>query len=379
VLKEMRRSSNRPSAPSFNHRLYNLLWRPSLVVAVAYLLFLAFFTTSHHYQLFDYVHIGTRFSLHDPHGTNGYDGQFYYYIARDPLHAYRYMDSAPYRYQRILYGIVIYVLSLGNASLIPFLMLFVNFLSIVLSVEIVSRLLARRNLSPWFSLALAFYFGQTAALLFDTAEPFAILLLCAGLWRLDEENVTLAAIFMGLAALTRETTIFFPLVYLFAFLWQRRWWDAIRFLVLAILPLVAWYIVIWIIFGQLGAAAAPAFERIPFAGIFAYLSQYRYFLSLVALILIPTAGGWLYAVREIFRQRWRSSVFFIWVLNLILVTFMSATSYEDYVSCGRISTTLILATLLYAWSNKDRWLLRASQYYLLTVPLYVIGLRLIHA
>lgn len=379
MLREINRSSDPPSTPNFSRRLYTLLWRPSVVVASVYLVFLAYFTLSHHYQLIDYVHIGTRFSLHNPHGTNGYDGQFYYYIARDPLHAYLYMDSAAYRYQRILYGLVIYVLSLGNVSLIPFAMLFVNFLSIVLSVEIVSRLLARRNLSPWFSLALGFYYGQTAALLFDTAEPLAILLLCVGLWYLDDENVTLAAIFMGLAALTRETIIFFPLVYLIAFLWQRRWSEAIRFVVLAILPLVVWYIVVWIIFGKLGAAAAPAFERIPFGGIFAYFSDYRYFWSLVALILIPTLGGWLFAGREAIQQNWRNSAFFIWVLNLILVTFMSATSYEDYVSCGRISTTLILATLLYAWSSKDKRLLWASQYYLLTVSLYIIGLRLIHA
>lgn len=379
MLREISRSSDMPSAPNFSNRVYKLLWRPSVVVACAYLVFLAYFTLSHHYQLIDYVHIGTRLSLHNPHGTNGYDGQLYYYIARDPLHAYQYLDNPPYRYQRILYGLVVYVLSLGNVSLIPFAMLFVNFLSIVLSVEIVSRLLARRNLSPWFSLALGFYFGQTAALLFDTAEPLAILLLCAGLWCLEDEHVTAAAIFMGLAALTRETTILFPLIYTIAFLWQRRWSGALRFLVLAILPLVAWYIIIWIIFGKLGAAAAPPFEHIPFGGIFAYFSQYRYFWSLVALILIPTIGGWVFAGREAFRQNWRNSAFFIWVLNLILVTFLSATSYEDYVSCGRISTTLILATFLYAWSSKDKRILWATQYYLLTVPLYVIGLRLIHA
>lgn len=379
MLRGIDRPSDPLQAPNFSHRVYKLLWRPSIVVAGTYLVFLAYFTLSHHYHLIDYVHIGTRLSLHNPHGTNGYDGQFYYYIARDPLHAYQYMDSAPYRYQRIFYGMVVYVLSLGNVSLIPFNLLLVNFLSIVLSVEIVARLLARRNLSPWFSLALAFYFGQMGALLFDTTEPLAILLLCAGLWYLEDEHVTAAAVFMGLAALTRETTILFPLVYIIAFLWQRRWSDAVRFLVLAILPLVAWYIVIWIIFGKLGAAAAPPFERIPFGGIFAYFSDHRYFWSLIALVFIPTVGGWFFVGREAFQQRWRNSAFFIWVLNLILVTFMSATSYEDYVSCGRISTTLVLATLLYAWSSEDKRLLWAAQYYILTVPLYIIGLRLIHA
>ncbi len=379
MLKGLVRSSDPLPAPNFGDRIYKLFWRPSTVVAGVYLVFLTYFTFSHHYQLIDYVHIGTLFSLHNPHGTNGYDGQFYYYIARDPWHAYQHMDSAPYRYQRIFYGLVVHVLSLGKESLIPFTLLFVNFISIVLSVEIVASLLARRNISPWYSLALGFYFGQTTALLFDTAEPLAILLLCAGLWCLEDEHVTFAAVFMGLAALTRETTILFPLVYMFAFLWQRRWLDTVRFFVLAISPLIAWYIVVWIIFGQLGAAAAPAFERIPFGGIFAYFSDYRYFWSLIALMFIPTVWGWLFVGRELLQRNWRNIAFFIWVLNLILVTFLSSASYEDYVSCGRISTTLILATFLYAWSSKDKKLLWLAPYYILTVPLYIIGLRLIHA
>lgn len=188
----------------------------------------------------------------------------------------------------------------------------------------------------------------------------------------------MAAVFMGLAALTRETTIFFPLVYLLAFLWQRRWSDVLRFLALALVPLVIWYIVVWIIFGQTGVAAAPAFKSIPFGGIFAYLANRRYFWSLIALMFLPTAAGWFFVGREALQGRWRNSAFFIWVFNLILVTFMSTASYEDYVSCGRISATLVLAALLYAWSSQDKRLLWVAQYYIVTFPLYIIGLRLIH-
>ncbi|MGD8760431.1 MAG: hypothetical protein PVJ07_09290, partial [Anaerolineales bacterium] len=51
------------------------------------------------------VELGTRFSEGDPSGTEGYDGQFTYYMAVDPspASALEKLDDPPYRYQRILF------------------------------------------------------------------------------------------------------------------------------------------------------------------------------------------------------------------------------------------------------------------------------------
>src|SRR6185437_14839453 len=105
-------------------------------------------------------HLGTIWANHDPAGTWGYDGQFYYQIAHSPLHAGQYMDNAPFRYQHIFYPLVVGVLCLGQVALIPFMLLLVNILSVVLSVELLARLLAKAGFSPWFALALGLYFGQ---------------------------------------------------------------------------------------------------------------------------------------------------------------------------------------------------------------------------
>jgi hypothetical protein len=376
MLKEIVRLSGAPLVPKAGKRACNVLWRPSIVIAGIYLLFITLLTLIHHYSIIDYVHIGTFFAHHKPHGTIGYDGQFYYFMARDPWHAYQYMDNAPYRYQRIVYSLLVYVVSLGQESLIPFMLLLVNFLSLVLSVEIVARLLAKRNLSPWFSLPIGLYFGQATALIFDTTEPLTIALLCIGLWYLERKHITTSAVFMGLAALSRETAMLFPLVYAISFFWQRRWLDMVRFFILAILPMFAWYMAIWVIFGQTGLTYAPAFEYIPFGGIFAFFSHQSYFWSLIGLMFIPTVGGWFFVLREVLHQHWRNSAFFVWVLNLILVTFMSMLSYQEYVSSGRISTSLILATLLYAWYSENRVILRVAQYYILTFPFYALGVML---
>src|SRR3984893_1910126 len=140
--------------------------RPAVVVGCLYVLLIGLdFLINHHHALY-YVHIGPRFVLHDPDAKAGYDGQFYYQIARDPLHAAPFLDKPAYRYQRIVYPLLVAILSVGQAKLIPYMLLLVNFVSIVLGTEVFARLLIKKNLSPWYSLAFGLYFGQAAAFLF---------------------------------------------------------------------------------------------------------------------------------------------------------------------------------------------------------------------
>ena len=47
-------------------------------------------------------------------GKAGYDGQFNYAIAADPLHASPALDVPAYRYQRILYPLLVRALALGQ-------------------------------------------------------------------------------------------------------------------------------------------------------------------------------------------------------------------------------------------------------------------------
>lgn len=347
--------------------------RPSIVTAMIYILFLGLLTLIHHYNILTFIHQGTIFTMHDPKGSAGYDGQFYYYLARDPGHAYEFMDNAPYRYQRIIYPMLVRLLSLGQVALIPYMLLLVNGFSIVLSVELIAQLLAKRGLSPWYSLALGLYFGQATALVFDTAEPFTYLLICIGIWLVARDRRTLGALFMGLAVLSRETAILFPLGYTLYALWHRRWRDVISFVILSLVPLPIWYLILWKIFGNSGLSYAPPFEHIPFGGLFTFWSQPTLLWSLFAMMGIPTLGNWLFSFRAIIQRRWDHTLA-IWLMHLVLVTFMAAASYQEFASCGRLSTGLILATLLYGLYNGDRTLLRASQVYTLTFLPYTAAI-----
>jgi len=253
--------------------------------------------------------------------------------------------------------------------------LFVNWLSIVLSVELVARLLKKRGLSPWFSLAMGLYFGQAAALTFDSAEPFTYLLVCVGLVLLDEQDLPWAALLMGLAALSRETAVLFPVGYAGYFLWRRQWKEVVCFTTLGILPLIAWFVILYLIFGKTGLTFTPPFEHTPFAGFLYYAHTPRKFWLLLLLMILPMLGGWLLAGTGLVRRH-VGQVLLIWLANLVLVTFISHYSTNDLISCGRIATGLVLAGLLYGIMTQNKYVLWLSQWHAFTFLFFVVGISL---
>src|SRR5689334_16846880 len=90
------------------------LLRPSVVVGVLYILLVGVVAIQNHYTALDFVHIGTVWANHDPSGTWGYDGQYYYQMAHNLFQAYQYMDNASFREQHLFYGLVVGVLSFGQ-------------------------------------------------------------------------------------------------------------------------------------------------------------------------------------------------------------------------------------------------------------------------
>jgi hypothetical protein len=347
--------------------------RPSCVVGVLYIILLFFVILTRGYGALDFVHLGAVWAKYGPAGTWGYDGQFYYQLAGHPIHAYQYMDNAPYRYQRIFYPLVVAVFSLGLAPLIPYMMVLVNGLAIVLSVEIMSRLLAKQQLSSWLSLPVGLYFGQAAAFLFDTAEPFALFLVCAGFWFIVERRIPWAALCMGLAALTRETSVIFAGGYVAYFLWRKEWRSAALFTGLGVLPILLWLLALRLIFGRTGITFAPAFEHAPFAGLFYYSSTPRKFLLLIIFMLLPTIMSCLLALSELMHRRWQHlALLGIWLANLCTIVFLSHESYADLISCGRIAGCVVVPGLFYGVMTRNKTILCYMQYYVFTFFVFFV-------
>jgi len=106
-------------------------------------------------------------------GFSHYDGVPQYLVARDPIgrgRAHQFIDWPAYRYEHPGYSWLAALLSLGQAPLLPGVMLLTNLILLVLSAYLVSLLAADLGHSPWWGLLVALSPGLMTALAFDTTE-----------------------------------------------------------------------------------------------------------------------------------------------------------------------------------------------------------------
>lgn len=141
----------------------------------------------------------------------GYDGQFFYRLALDPANLSRTaygitMDHA-YRSMRIGYPALTWLLSAGQRSLVPAMLVAVNVLAVG-ALGYLGGVFARRGgRSTLWGLLLPAYFGLIMSVSRDTAEPLAAACLVAGLLALRARRPVLAGLLLAYGALTRETVM----------------------------------------------------------------------------------------------------------------------------------------------------------------------------
>jgi hypothetical protein len=141
----------------------------------------------------------------------GYDGQFYYRLAVNPLNfqhtAYGITVDAAYRFMRVGYPMITWLVSFGQRSLVPYMLVAVNVAALA-ALAYLGAVIARQGgrHAAW-GLLLAGYFGLITSLSRDTAEPIAAALLVAGLLAIRARRPVLAASLLAFASLTRETAM----------------------------------------------------------------------------------------------------------------------------------------------------------------------------
>jgi hypothetical protein len=141
----------------------------------------------------------------------GYDGQFYYRLAINPLNfhqtAYGITIDAAYRFMRIGYPVVTWFASFGQNSLVPYMLVAVNVAAIGALGYIGGRFAIQGGRHAAWGLLLPGYFGLVTSLCRDTAEPVAAACMLAGLLAIRARRRRLAASLLAFGALTRETVM----------------------------------------------------------------------------------------------------------------------------------------------------------------------------
>ncbi|MGH3187579.1 MAG: hypothetical protein ACRDPY_12030 [Streptosporangiaceae bacterium] len=143
--------------------------------------------------------------------TYGYDGQFFYRLALNPLNlnhtAYGITVDRPYRFMRIGYPALTWLVSAGQHDVVPVMLVAVNAAAIA-AIGYLGGMFARQGgrHAAW-GLLLPGYYGLITSLSRDTAEPLAAACLLAGLLALRARRPVLAGLLLGYGVLTRETVM----------------------------------------------------------------------------------------------------------------------------------------------------------------------------
>jgi hypothetical protein len=317
---------------------------------------------------------GSRFAEGLPTGTEGYDGQFVYYIARAPLDAASLIDVPPYRYQRILYPLLARLLALGHTALIPWTLPLINLMALAAGTALVETMLVEQRTSRWYALTVGLYAGQLLSQRVDLPEPLAIALSLGGMLAFARQKLGTSALLFALAALTKETSLLFVAgygVYLWLHTSQRQ---AIRFISLAAGPFVVYQIVLWLWLGSpgigSGGAGASGFEIIPFAGLFRIAGVSWPAFALFSLIMLPMAvlpALWSLSatLRDILRGNDHPWVFAL-CANAAIIPFIPFSTYREPLAMLRLTIPLVACVVLYGGLRQSKRVLFYSRLWLVS-------------
>jgi hypothetical protein len=146
--------------------------------------------------------------------AEGYDGQFYYRLALDPFNwnktAFGITMDQSYRYTRIGYPFLAWLVSLGQHQLVPLALVAINLVCVAAMAYLGGMFARDSGRHALWGLAFAAYFGLVISVGRDTAEPLAEACLLGGLLAYRRSRPVLATALFAVGAITRETILLAP-------------------------------------------------------------------------------------------------------------------------------------------------------------------------
>jgi len=346
--------------------------RPWHIVGLIALAYIALILARYSGDPSKFALVGTRYDPGLPDGTWGYDGQFAYQIARDPLGASRFLDVPAYRYQRILYPLTAWALSLGQGTLVFWTLIAVNGLALVAGTRFTEDILTGRGTNRWYALSYGLFGGLMMAVRLDLTEPLAYALAQAAVLSYERGRARGAAGLLALAALTKETTLLVAAGFLLSFALSRRWRDWIEWAVIVGAPFAALQVFLRVWLGAWGVGSGGAmgtpFEWIPYRGLWSLAAINVRAFALIALIvtpmaLLPSLVALVAALRDVARRDVHPWVCVL-LVNALIIPFTPQSTLREPLGMLRLIVGLVAAVLAWGAYRRSR---RALNYSLLWI------------
>jgi hypothetical protein len=323
--------------------------------------------------------IGSRYAQMDPTGEPGYDGQFSYYVARDPdpKTVEPFLDVPAYRYQRILYPLLAHTLAFGRQEILPWALIGVNWIAHALATLGVCWILYQRGYQAYYGLIYGVWVGLVAAVGLDLHEPLAYALV-VGAWVMKEkQHHHLFALCLVLSLFAKETTLLFWAAGVVATLHDRTQRNTNAILLIGGVMYAAWQGWLWWMFGSFGLGSggdmATGFEWVPFMGLlrigFVNWKVFGiYLLVFGPTIVLPSIWGLIESWKN------RSQILGDWafsslLLHALVIVFLPFSTFREPMGIVRIATGLVLSVLMVAQARNNR---RVLNYGFFWIPMLVI-------
>jgi hypothetical protein len=351
--------------------------RPWHVVSIICLTYVVLTLARYGFDPKYFALIGTRYDPGLTNGTPGYDGQFAYQIARDPLDGWTKVDVPAYRYQRIVYPMAARVLALGKPDLIAWTLIAINIAALIAGTWFTEEILTQYGASRWYALVYGLNAGTLMSVRLDLTEPLAYGLAQAGVFCMLKDRSRWAASVLAVAALTKETTLLFVAAIAVLYVVQRSWRKLIELIVIAGAPFAMWQLLLLNQFGQLGigsgGAMATPFEVVPLRGLWSIaFADGRVFLLIAAITLpmavIPAVIALWQIGRDVRRRRFDLPMLLL-SLDAIVVLFIPQSTFREPLAMARFIVGLIAAAVMYAAARRSARGLRYAQLWIFTLGL----------
>jgi hypothetical protein len=141
----------------------------------------------------------------------GYDGQFYYRLALDPLawghSAFGITLDLPYRISRIGYPALAWLTAGGRSFLVPVTLVAVNVVAFAVLVASAATLAREAGRAAAWGLVVAGFWGFLWTLGRDLTELVAAAAVVAGLLAIRRRRFIVAGLVLGVGVLSRETVL----------------------------------------------------------------------------------------------------------------------------------------------------------------------------
>jgi hypothetical protein len=294
------------------------------ISVLLYALLIVYHTRPYDYNLSSLIRVGTTNPFYhpsalvkgtviftDPHsGGDGYDGQFYLYMIKDLLMNEDGIPN-PFRFQRILYPVLVWIVALGQADLIPLSMIIVNLAAIALSALLLWRMIQNTNLRADYLFLYTLNVGFLIAVFYDVATPLCVALMVAAAYFFVQKHFWATAAMMALSLLTQEN----GMVLLAALAGWRLYKKDLKgtiILGLAVAPWAIWQGILWARYGDFAFIMSGNHFRLPLEGMIQQLSS------------LKLTGSWRDNLREL-------SVYpmMLFVIGLLIISTLEMRKKPD--------------------------------------------------